>query len=147
MHDRTNYVLQKSENNSGSDLLKVLCHKVFCFCFSVIRSSEYKFKLVVPQPGTWGLITGSFIGKYIFTPELYKIFNFGEIFKFKANPVLYSIRQKKCAFFKLVTELCQFLGGDWKVMSSIQQLSQPLYTEGKGREGRLFCQKNISAEV
>ncbi len=57
----------------------------------------------------------------------------------------YSIRQKIAPFFKLVAELCKFLGRSWKVIFNIQQLSQLLYCTQlrTGNEG-WFCQKKTS---
>jgi hypothetical protein len=60
---------------------------------------------------------------------------------------IYSIRQKKHAFFKLLTEPCQFLGGSWKVIINIQQLSQFLYTVNTRGSGLLLSKKNLPAEV
>jgi hypothetical protein len=59
----------------------------------------------------------------------------------------YSIHQKKRAFFKLVAELCQFLGGSWKVIHNIQQLSQLLWTVNNRGSGLILSKKNIPAEV
>jgi hypothetical protein len=40
-----------------------------------------------------------------------------------------------------VTELCQFLGGDRKIIIAVEQHSQPLLTI-RNRGGGLFCQKS-----
>jgi hypothetical protein len=48
-----------------------------------------------------------------------------------------------------VTELCQFLGGNWKVIIAVQQNSQPLLT-ARNRGGGLFLSKktpSYSGEV
>ncbi len=55
---------------------------------------------------------------------------------------LHTVSAKKNAhFFKLVTELCQFLGGSWKVITNIQQLSQLLSTVNNRGSGLLLLKK------
>jgi hypothetical protein len=59
-----------------------------------------------------------------------------------SRPIPYSIHLKNVLFFKLGTELCQFLGGGWKVISSNQQLSQPLYAVHNREERFILSEKS-----
>ncbi len=59
-------------------------------------------------------------------------------------PTLHTVSAKKNThFFKLVAELCQFLGGSWKVINNIQQFSQLLCTVNNRGSG-LILSKNSS---
>jgi hypothetical protein len=49
--------------------------------------------------------------------------------------IIYSVRQKNAHIEHFVTELCQFLGGGWKVIIDVKQHSQPLLrVRNKGEE-------------
>jgi hypothetical protein len=54
---------------------------------------------------------------------------------------MYSVRHKKHASLKFCAELCQFLGGDWKVIIAVQQHSQPLLTARFRGEGLFLSKK------